>query len=39
MKVIWTPEVQQDRAEICDSIVVGNPHAQAGRPCCSSRKY
>ena len=29
MKVIWTPEAQQDRADIWDYIAAHNPHAAA----------
>ena len=27
MRVIWTPEAQQDRADVWDYIVTDNPHA------------
>jgi addiction module RelE/StbE family toxin len=27
MKVVWTPEAQQDRADIWDYIATDNPHA------------
>lgn len=27
MKIIWTPEAQQDRIEIWDYIALDNPHA------------
>jgi toxin ParE1/3/4 len=27
VKVIWTPEAEQDRADIWDHIVADNPHA------------
>lgn len=29
MKVIWTPEAQQDRADVWDYIAVDNPRAAA----------
>ena len=29
MRVIWTPEAQQDRAEVWDYIAADNPHAAA----------
>ena len=29
MRVIWTPEAQQDRADVWDYIVVDNPRAAA----------
>lgn len=29
MRVIWTPEAEQDRADIWDFIAADNPHAAA----------
>lgn len=29
MRVIWTPEAQQDRADVWDYIAADNPHAAA----------
>lgn len=29
MRVIWTPEAQQDRTDVWDSIAADNPHAAA----------
>lgn len=29
MRVIWTPEAQQDRADVWDTIAADNPHAAA----------
>lgn len=29
MRVIWTPEAEQDRAEVWDYIAANNPHAAA----------
>ena len=29
MRVIWTPEAEQDRADVWDYIAADNPHAAA----------